>query len=167
MMPCAPVRGASHPQGTFVMERLLDRASRELDIDRADIRLKNMIPGEEMPYEKPLKTRAGVNITYDSGDFPKALKMALDDAGYSNFKDRKAAAQTEGRYLGIGISFGVKGTGRGPFETAIVRIGTSGKISVYTGAAPMGQSTRTMMAQVVAEQPVSYTHLTLPTPPYV
>ena len=152
MMPCAPVRGASHPQGTFVMERLLDRASRELDIDRADIRLKNMIPGEEMPYEKPLKTRAGVNITYDSGDFPKALKMALDDAGYSNFKDRKAAAQTEGRYLGIGISFGVKGTGRGPFETAIVRIGTSGKISVYTGAAPMGQSTRTMMAQVVAEQ---------------
>tara|TARA_Y100001960_G_scaffold50067_2_gene50826 strand:+ start:154 stop:2490 length:2337 start_codon:yes stop_codon:yes gene_type:complete len=152
MMPCAPVRGASHPQGTFVMERLIDRASYELKMDRADIRLKNMIPGHEMPYEKPLKTRAGVNITYDSGDFPKALKMAIDTSGYSTFKDRQKTALSKGQHLGIGLSFGVKGTGRGPFETAIVRIGTSGKISVYTGAAPMGQSTRTMMAQVVAEQ---------------
>ena len=77
MMPCAPVRGASHPQGTFVMERLMDRAARELDLDRAEIRLKNMIPGDEMPYKKPLKTRAGITITYDSGDFPKAQKMTM------------------------------------------------------------------------------------------
>jgi carbon-monoxide dehydrogenase large subunit len=152
MVPCAPVRGASHPQGTFVMERLMDRAARELGIDRAEIRDRNMIRGEEMPYKKPLKTRAGVNITYDSGDFPKATKMALDAAGYADFKARQEAARAEGRYLGIGVAFGVKGTGRGPFETATVRIGTSGRISVYTGAAPMGQSTHTMMAQVVAEQ---------------
>jgi carbon-monoxide dehydrogenase large subunit len=152
MVPCAPVRGASHPQGTFIMERLMDRAAAELGIDRVEIRDRNMIRGEEMPYTKPLKTRAGVNITYDSGDFPKATAMALEAAGYAGFKTRQEQARTEGRHLGIGISFGVKGTGRGPFETATVRIGTSGKISVYTGAAPMGQSTHTMMAQVVAEQ---------------
>jgi len=152
MMPCAPVRGASHPQGTFVMERLLDRAARELKMDRAEIRLRNMIPGKEMPYKKPLKTRAGVNITYDSGDFPKAQEMAMKAAGYENFQNRQKLARQKGQYLGIGVSFGVKGTGRGPFETATVRIGTSGKISVYTGAAPMGQSTHTMIAQVVAEQ---------------
>jgi carbon-monoxide dehydrogenase large subunit len=152
MVPCAPVRGASHPQGTFVMERLMDRAARELGMDRVEIREKNMIQGAEMPYTKPLKTRAGVNITYDSGDFPKSQKMALEAADYAGFKDRQRAARAEGRYLGIGIAFGVKGTGRGPFETATVRIGTSGKISVYTGAAPMGQGTRTMMSQIVAEQ---------------
>jgi carbon-monoxide dehydrogenase large subunit len=152
MVPCAPVRGASHPQGTFVMERLMDRAARELGMDRAALRQKNMIPGDEMPYQKPLKTRAGVNITYDSGDFPKVMKMAMDATDYDGFPARQQAARAEGRYLGMGISFGVKGTGRGPFETATVRVGTSGKIAVYTGAAPMGQSTHTMMAQVVAEQ---------------
>ena len=150
-VPCAPVRGASHPQGTYVMERLMDRAARELGIERAELRDRNMIRGDEMPYKKPLKTRAGVNIEYDSGDFPKAMKMALDTCDYAGFNARRDAARAEGRYLGIGMSLGVKGTGRGPFEMATVRIGTSGKISVYTGAAPMGQSTRTMMAQVVAE----------------
>jgi carbon-monoxide dehydrogenase large subunit len=76
----------------------------------------------------------------------------MDSTDYAGFPARQAAALAEGRYLGMGISFGVKGTGRGPFENATVRIGTSGKISVYTGAAPMGQSTHTMRAQVVAEQ---------------
>ena len=151
-VPCAPVRGASHPQGTFVMERLMDRAARGLGLDRAELRERNMIAGAEMPYKKPLKTRAGVNITYDSGDFPKSQRMATEAAGWASFGDRQAKARAEGRYLGIGASFGVKGTGRGPFETAIVRVGTSGRIAVYTGAAPMGQSTRTMLAQVVAEQ---------------
>ena len=150
-VPCAPVRGASHPQGTYVMERLMDRAARELGIDRAELRDRNMIRGSEMPYKKPLKTRAGVNIEYDSGDFPKAMKMALDGCDYHGFKDRQITSRADGRFSGIGLSLGVKGTGRGPFEMATVRIGPSGKISVYTGAAPMGQSTRTMMAQVVAE----------------
>ncbi|MHA1108317.1 MAG: xanthine dehydrogenase family protein molybdopterin-binding subunit, partial [Alphaproteobacteria bacterium] len=151
-VPTAPVRGAAHPQGTFVMERLLDRAARELGLDRAEIRERNMIRGDEMPYRKPLKTRAGVNITYDSGDFPKAQKMAMEAAGWADFPARQKAAREAGRYLGIGQSFGVKGTGRGPFEMATVRIGTSGKVLVYTGAAAIGQGTRTMMSQIVAEQ---------------
>ncbi len=151
-VPTAPVRGASHPQGTFVMERLLDRAARELGLDRAEIRDRNMIRGDEMPYRKPLKTRAGVNITYDSGDFPKSQRMAMKTAGWADFPARQQAARAAGRYLGIGQAFGVKGTGRGPFEMATVRVGTSGKVLVYTGAAAIGQGTRTMMSQIVAAQ---------------
>ncbi len=151
-VPTSPVRGASHPQATFTMERMMDRVAAELDIDRAELRLRNMITAAEMPYKKPMKTRAGVHITYDSGDYPKCQAQALEAADYAGFSARQAEAREAGRFLGFGISNGVKGTGRGPFEQATVRIGTSGKISVYTGAAPMGQSTRTMLAQIVAEQ---------------
>jgi carbon-monoxide dehydrogenase large subunit len=151
-VPVTPVRGASHPQGTFAMERLLDRVARELALDRTEVRLRNMILAAEMPYTKPMKTRAGVPITYDSGDYPACQAKATAAAAYADFPARQAAARAAGRYLGIGLANGVKGTGRGPFESATVRIGTSGKISVYTGAAPIGQGTRTMIAQIVAEQ---------------
>ena len=151
-VPVTPVRGASHPQGTFAMERLLDRVAFELALDRAEVRLRNMILAEEMPYTKPMKTRAGVNIVYDSGDYPACQARATAAAGYADFPARQAAARGAGRHLGIGLANGVKGTGRGPFETATVRIGTSGRIAVYTGAAAMGQGTRTMIAQIVAEQ---------------
>ena len=73
-------------------------------------------------------------------------------ADYRGFTQRQSEARAYGRYIGIGIANGIKGTGRGPFETGIVRIGRSGKISVYTGAAAMGQSTKTMLAQIAAEQ---------------
>src|SRR5690606_33746728 len=67
-----PVRGAGRPQGTFVMERLLDRVARELGLDRAEVRRRNLIPPERMPYVTPLKTRDGSAMTYDSGDYPAA-----------------------------------------------------------------------------------------------
>ncbi len=151
-VPTMPVRGAGYPQGTFAMERLLDLASRKLGIDRAEIRLRNLIPPDAMPYTTPLKTRAGTPVKYDSGDFPKCQRMALKAIGRETFPARKLAALSEGRYLGFGIANGIKGTGRGPFETATIRIGRSGKVSVYTGAAPMGQSTRTMLAQIASDQ---------------
>jgi aerobic carbon-monoxide dehydrogenase large subunit len=151
-VPTMPVRGAGYPQGAFAIERLLDLAASKLNLDRAEIRRRNLVPGESMPYSTPLKTRAGTPVRYDSGDFPKCQQMALQAAGYANFEDRRKQARTQGRYIGFGIANGVKGTGRGPFETGIVRIGRSGKVSVYTGATPMGQGTRTMLAQIAAEQ---------------
>ena len=147
-----PVRGAGHPQGIFVMERLLDRAARELGIDPAEIRRRNLVAGEDMPCEKPIKARNGLPVVLDSGDYPACMAKALKAADYDNFSDRQAVARAEGRHIGIGVANYVKGTGRGPFESATVRIGTSGKILVYTGAAAMGQGTGTMMAQIVAEQ---------------
>ena len=147
-----PVRGAGYPEGAFAMERVLDAVARELKMDRAEVRRRNLVPAETIPYVTPLKTRSGSAITMDSGDFPRCQQMALDAIGYATFADRQKKARAEGRYLGIGIGNGVKGTGRGPFESGIVRIGRSGRISVYTGAMPMGQGIRTALAQICAEQ---------------
>ena len=146
------MRGAGHPQGCFTMERLLDRMAAETGLDRAEIRTRNMIKPEQMPYEHPLRTQAGQKIIYDSGDYAKCQADLLTAIDYAGFAARQRAARAEGRYLGIGIANYVKPTGRGPFETGLVRIGTSGKVMVYTGGVAMGQGFHTAMAQIVAEQ---------------
>ena len=151
-VPTMPVRGAGYPQGTFAIERLLDLAADRIGLDRAEIRRRNLIPAAAMPYTTPMKTRAGTPVKYDSGDFPKCQAMVLEAIDYDGFAARKAAALAEGRHIGIGIANGTKGTGRGPFETGIVRIGRSGRITVSTRAAAMGQGTATMLAQIAADQ---------------
>lgn len=151
-VPVTPVRGAGQPQGVFVMERLLDRAARELNIDRAEIRRRNLVAAEAMPFKKGFATRGGVPIVLDSGDYPACQADALERAGWSDFPHRQQVARDEGRYLGIGLANFVEATGRGPYEQVRVRITASGLIEVATGAAAMGQSTKTMIAQIVAEQ---------------
>jgi len=148
----APVRGAGYPEGNYTMERLLDRAAQGIGIDRAEIRRRNLIPAEEMPYRSPLKTRAGSPVQADSGDFPKCQQIALGKIGYDDFPARQAAARAEGRYLGIGLANSLKGTGRGPFESGSVRVERSGKVRVFTGALAMGQGLKTMLAQVTSAQ---------------
>lgn len=148
----APVRGAGYPEGNYTMERLLDRAAQGLGIDRAEIRDRNLIPVEKIPYETPLKTRAGSPVCADSGDFRKCQQIALDRIDYAGFPARQATARAEGRYLGIGLANSLKGTGRGPFESGSVRIERSGKVRVFTGALAMGQGLKTMLAQVTSEQ---------------
>jgi aerobic carbon-monoxide dehydrogenase large subunit len=151
-VPVTPVRGAGQPQGAFVMERMLDRIARELGLDRAEVRRRNLIRADQMPYTKPLKSRGGRSVVLDSGDYPKCQADALARAGWGDFPARQSQARAEGRYIGIGVANFVKGTGRGPFEGVTVRIGPSGTINVFSGAAAMGQSTKTMLAQVVAEE---------------
>ncbi len=151
-VPTMPVRGAGYPEGAFAMERLLDRIADELGIDRAEVRRRNLVRPEQLPYVTPLKTRAGTPITLDSGDYPGCLEQALTAIDYAGFSTRRRAAMAEGRHLGIGIGVGAKGTGRGPFESGIVRVGRSGRVSVYTGAMPMGQGIKTALAQICAEQ---------------
>ncbi len=151
-VPVTPVRGAGQPQGVFVMERLLDRAAEALGLDRAEIRRRNLVAGEDMPKTKPLRNRGGGPVVLDSGDYPKCQADALKRAGWDSFAARQKAARADGRYLGIGLANFVKGTGRGPFESATVRIAPSGTVEVATGATAMGQSTETMMAQIVAAQ---------------
>lgn len=151
-VPVTPVRGAGQPQGVFVMERLLDRAARELNIDRAEIRRRNLVPAEAMPFKKGFVTRGGVPIVLDSGDYPACQANALERAGWTDFPRRQKEARAEGHYLGIGLANFVEATGRGPYEQVRVRVAASGLIEVSTGAAAMGQSTKTMIAQIVAEQ---------------
>lgn len=151
LIPSTPTRGAGRPQGTFVMERLLDRLAERTGLDRADIRRRNLIPPDRMPYRTALTTRDGGAMTYDSGDYVECQRRALDIAGWDDFETRRAAARREGHWLGIGLANYVEGSGRGPFESASVRIGPSGKVIVTTGASAQGQGTVTMLAQVVAE----------------
>jgi carbon-monoxide dehydrogenase large subunit len=147
-----PIRGAGQPQGVFAMERLLDRAARGLGLDRAEIRRRNLVPAERMPYATPMRTRGGMQVVLDSGDYPRCQQTALDAAGWETFRDRQEAARRGGRHIGLGLANYVEGTGRGPFEHVSVRVEPSGRIYVATGAAAMGQSTATMLAQIVAEQ---------------
>jgi carbon-monoxide dehydrogenase large subunit len=151
-VPVTPVRGAGHPQGTYVMERLMDRVARELGLDPVEARRRNMVRGDQMPYNLPIKTRGGIPVQLDSGDYPKCMDDALAAADYAGFPARQQAARAEGRYLGIGFANFVKGTGRGPFEMVTVRIGPSGKIMVHTGGTEIGQGHKTMLSQIVGEQ---------------
>jgi aerobic carbon-monoxide dehydrogenase large subunit len=150
--PVSSVRGAGYPQASFAMERMLDRIARELSLDRAEVRRRNLIPPEKMPYTKPLKARSGAVMQYDSGDYPACQAELLEAAGWDDFPRRQAQARAEGRYIGIGLSHGMKGTGRGPFESGLVRVSPSGRVSVFTGAAAIGQGLRTALAQICAQQ---------------
>jgi aerobic carbon-monoxide dehydrogenase large subunit len=147
-----PVRGAGYPEGAFAMERLLDRVAQKLGLNRGEVRRRNLVPPERMPYATPVKTRSGSPVTLDSGDYPACLARALAAIDHTGFAARQRAARERGRHLGLGLGIGVKGTGRGPFESGIVRIGRSGRVSVYTGAMPMGQGIKTALAQICAEQ---------------
>ena len=151
MVPVTPVRGAGRPQGTFAMERLMDRIARELGLDRTEVRRRNLIPAAAMPYTTEVRTRDGAAMTYDSGDYPASQAEALEKAGYGDFRARQDDARKSGRHLGIGVANYVEGTGRGPFESATVRVGSSGQVYIYTGATEQGQGNRTTLAQICAE----------------
>ena len=151
-VPVTPVRGSGHPQAIIVMERLIDRIADKLALDPAEMRRRNLVPPEKMPYTRPIKSRGDVLLVLDSGDYPACQAEALKRIGYATFRDRQAKARAEGRHIGIGMANFVKKTGQGPFESVTVRIGPSGRVLVYTGGTAIGQGTKTMLAQVVAEQ---------------
>jgi carbon-monoxide dehydrogenase large subunit len=151
-VPGSTVRGAGYPQGAFAMERCLDRIAAHLSIDRVEVRRRNLVPRDKIPYSTPLKTRSGKSIVLDSGDFAATLNTALEAIDYAGFAERRRRHQAAGLYTGIGVACGMKGSGRGPYESAIVRIGQSGKISIASGAAPMGQGLCTALAQICAAE---------------
>jgi aerobic carbon-monoxide dehydrogenase large subunit len=151
-VPTTPVRGAGRPQAVFAMERLLDRVAAELSLDRAEVRRRNLIQPEQMPYEVGLIFRDGKPLVYDSGDYPQGQAKALALAEYDGFRERQQAALEQGRFIGIGLANYVEGTGLGPFEGVTVRVLPSGKVAVASGATSQGQGTRTTLAQIVAEQ---------------
>jgi aerobic carbon-monoxide dehydrogenase large subunit len=151
-VPNAPYRGAGRPEAAFTMERTIDLVARRLGLEPAEVRRRNMIRAEEMPYRVGIPYRDGEPIVYDSGDYPGALQKALDAlGGLAAFRQRQSGACREGRYLGLGIGCYIEGTGVGPFESAFVRIDPSGKVYVSSGACPQGQGMETIFSQVVAD----------------
>jgi len=147
-----PVRGAGRPQAVFVMERLMDHAAGELNLDRAELRRRNLIAADEMPYSVGLTFRDGKPLVYHGGDFPRGQATALTMSDYAGFRERQAAARAQGRYIGIGVGNYVEGTGLGPFEGVTVRVLTNGKVAVATGASNQGQGQRTTLSQIVADE---------------
>jgi len=150
--PVSSVRGAGYPQASFAMERLMDTVAREMKLDRAELRRRNLIPADRMPYSLPLKERSGAPIEYDSGDYPACQAEVLKAAAWDDFPRRQAEARARGRHIGIGLAHALKGTGRGPFESGIVRVSPTGRVSVFTGAAAMGQGLATALAQICAHE---------------
>lgn len=148
----SPVRGAARPQAVFAMERILDRAAARLGMDRAQIRERNFIQPEQMPYDVGFIYRDGKPMRYDSGDYPATQAAALARANYAGFPERQRQARAEGRYIGIGVANYVEGTGLGPFEGATVRVQQNGRVSVLTGAAPQGQGHHTTFMQICAQE---------------
>ncbi|MFY9820046.1 MAG: xanthine dehydrogenase family protein molybdopterin-binding subunit [Thermoanaerobaculia bacterium] len=158
-VPVDAVRGAGRPEATYLLERLVDKAARELGIDRVEIRRKNLIQPDQFPYQTP------VALQYDVGDYPATLDMALKAIDYGKFAERKAASEKRGKLRGFGIStyieacgiapsalVGALGAGAGLYESATVRVHPTGSVSVFTGTHSHGQGHETTFAQLVNER---------------
>ena len=160
-------RGAGRPEATYVVERAVDLVANELKMDPTEVRRKNFVQPEDFPYAPADNILAG--LKYDSGNYEKALDMALEMVGYSSFRKEQEEARKHGRYLGVGFStyiemcgaapsawIGVGPTGQGwgaaMWESANVRVHLTGKVIVTIGTQSHGQGHETTMAQIVAEE---------------
>ncbi|MCG8604487.1 xanthine dehydrogenase family protein molybdopterin-binding subunit [bacterium] len=148
-----PYRGAGRQHGVFVMERLLDIAAKELNIDRVEIRKKNYLSPDAFPHDHEIIYQDFAPLVYDSGNYTPALEKAVKMIDYDNFvKVERPRLKKSGRHVGLGIVSYVEGTGIGPYEGARVSVEASGKVNVATGVGTQGQGHYTSFAQVVAEQ---------------
>ena len=153
-MPTDAYRGAGRPEATYFLERGMDMLARELGMDPAELRRKNFIQPSQFPYA----TQMGA--VYDSGDYGRALDLALKTAGWEDLKKQRDAARAEGRFVGLGLAFYVEVCGLGPssslptggWEHAGVTVERGGKITATTGASPHGQGNETTFAQMLADQ---------------
>jgi len=148
-----PYRGAGRQHGTFVIERLLDLAARELGIDRVAIRERNLLAKEEFPVAQGIVFQDFTELTYDSGDYAPLVERAKELVGWDAFlAEEQPRRRAAGRASGIGLVTYVEGTGIGPFEGARLQVQTSGHVTVATGVGTQGQGHYTTYAQIVVEE---------------
>ncbi len=148
--PVGTLRSPGRPECNFVRERLLDAAAVRLGIDAAEIRKRNLIRADEMPYDIGTVS-FGVNTVYDSGDFPGLLDTLLTRLDYAGARAEQQRLAAQGVRRGIGLAVYVEKTGLGPFETAQLEAHADGRITVDTGAASMGPGLETVLAQIVGD----------------
>jgi len=155
--PVDAYRGAGRPEASFLVERMIHRAAKSLDMDPAEFRRRNFV--QEFPYQTQ------VAVEYDSGDYEKTLDLALDHLDYDAFRERQAEAREEGRYLGVGLSAYIEACGLAPselagqlgaqaglWESGLVRFHPSGTVTAYCGTSGHGQGHDTTYAQIVANE---------------
>ena len=148
--PLSPYRGAGRPEAVFAMDRIIDATARQAGLDPIEVRRRNLVGADEMPYSVGINYRDGTPMQYDSGDFPACYETAL---GLADLEDHRQDDGTgaEGTRIGVGVSTYVEGTGVGPFESALVRVDETGAVEVATGACSQGQGHETVFADVCAQ----------------
>ncbi len=149
-----PYRGCGRPQSCFAIERAMDQLAQDLGLDRFEVRRRNLIGADEFPWVRDgLLFADGLRVNLDSGQYHKALDMAHEAIGASDFAERQKEARKEGKYLGLGLAFYVEGTGLGPYEGGHIKIHPiTGKVYVNTGLTSQGQGHDTVFAQIAADQ---------------
>lgn len=150
-VPVDAYRGAGRPEAAYLLERLVDRAARELGIGPDEIRRRNFIPAQDMPYTTPIGDR-----TYDTGDFEAHLTKGMTLADWDGFESRLETARQAGRIRGIGLATYIECTAWGEGEDVVVRLEKDGTATVYSGTQSNGQGHATAYAQFASQ------HLDLP-----
>jgi carbon-monoxide dehydrogenase large subunit len=156
--PLGSYRGWGQPQANFVVERLVDRVARELGLDANDVRRRNFIPPDQLPYKS-------LHHVFDSGRYTDCLDKALELADYAGWRQRQRDLREQGRYVGIGVAFYVENTALGPsrilnaggveqggYDIGHVRVEPGGEVTVYTGLNEMGQGFTNGLVQICADE---------------
>jgi carbon-monoxide dehydrogenase large subunit len=144
--PTAPYRGAGRPEATYVVERLIDDAARELGLDRVELRRRNLIPPSAMPHRNPL------GVTYDCGDFPASMDKALEAADVAGFAARRQAAQARGRLRGLAVINAIERAAGPQPEFAEIRFNPGGTATLFMGTKNQGQGHETTFKQILHER---------------
>lgn len=158
--PTAPYRGIARPVITFVMEGMIDRIARAVNLDPAEVRLKNMIQPEDFPHRSPTR------LVHDRASYTESVKKVLEYGGYKEWREKQARLREEGRYIGLGIGSYAELTGLGsgtsispgvdylrPGNDAVrINITPNGMVSVYLGIPSQGQGLETAISQIVADE---------------
>src|SRR3954471_21310535 len=144
--PCRPYRGNGRPEAAYVIERMVDVAAKQLGIDPAELRRKNYIPPNAMPFKTSL------TFTYDSGEFEKGMDMALKMADVAGFDKRKAESKKNGKLRGLGMSNTIERAAAPSFEGAEIRFDRGGTVQIFSGSINQGQGHETTFKQVVADK---------------
>jgi aerobic carbon-monoxide dehydrogenase large subunit len=158
-VPMAPYRGVSRPQFTFVMERLMQKAAKQLGMDAVEIRHRNLITAEEFPYESP------TGVVYDPGSYVESLEKCAEALDVDAWKERQEEARREGRLVGLGFSCFAERTGYGTrafalrkmaitpgLDNAHLKMDPSGNVAVAVGTCGHGQGHQTTLAQIAADE---------------
>jgi len=142
----APYRGAGRPEASYLIERIIDDAARELGVDRVELRRRNLIPPTAMPWKTPLA------FTYDCGEFAKGMEKALELADYADFPKRREESKRRGRLRGIGVINAIERASSPGLEYAEIRFHPSGSATLAMGSKNQGQGHETSFRQIVNER---------------
>ncbi len=144
--PTAPYRGAGRPEAAFIIERMIDIAAYELGFDPIDLRRRNVIPADAMPYKTSL------TFTYDSGEFEKNMDDALRLADVDGYAARKAQSDADGKLRGLGVANAIERAAPPGVETAEIRFDPSGTVTMLSGTTNQGQGHTTMYTQLLCDR---------------